>query len=178
MLKNYRDKIAVSGITVLMIGITLLIFTFISAYSFLTQSLSILASENLVLTFGEALAPLIATCIRIMYLGVMGWVGSLITIRGVTIIAHTPHPVAVPAPVAPAKEATAETKPQLQPKAQPEKPKVEKPKEEKPPEEKPKEVVKPSEPQFVVIPPEEQAVTPSSQPPQQKNNDAQKPTSS
>ncbi|MBS7633367.1 hypothetical protein KEJ15_07125 [Candidatus Bathyarchaeota archaeon] len=176
MLKNYRDKIAVSGITVLMIGITLLIFTFISAYGFLTQSLSILASEDLVRTFGEALAPLIATCIRIMYLGIMGWVGSLITIRGVTIIAHTPQPTPLPAPAAPAKEVATETKPQ--PKAQPEKPKVEKPKEEKPPEEKPKEVVKPSEPQFVVIPPEEQAVTPSSQPPQQKNSDAQKPSGS
>ncbi|RLI10460.1 hypothetical protein DRO25_03380, partial [Candidatus Bathyarchaeota archaeon] len=68
MLKNFRDKIALSGIAVLMIGVALLIFTFISAYGFLTQSLSIVASEDLVRTFGDALAPLIATCIRIMYL--------------------------------------------------------------------------------------------------------------
>ncbi|PIX31789.1 hypothetical protein COZ60_02655, partial [Candidatus Bathyarchaeota archaeon CG_4_8_14_3_um_filter_42_8] len=73
MFKNFRDKIALSGITVLMIGVALLIGTFVSAYGFLTQSLSIVASEDLVRTFGEALAPLIATCIRIMYLGVMGW---------------------------------------------------------------------------------------------------------
>jgi hypothetical protein len=92
MLKNFRDKIALSGITVLIIGVTLLIFTFISAYGFLTQSLTIIASEDLVHTFGEALAPLIASCIRIMYLGVMGWIGSLITIRGVTIIVHMPQP--------------------------------------------------------------------------------------
>jgi hypothetical protein len=92
MLKNFRDRIALSGITVLMIGVALLIFTFISAYGFLTQSLTIIASEDLVHTFGEALAPLIASCIRIMYLGVMGWTGSLITIRGVTIIAHMPQP--------------------------------------------------------------------------------------
>jgi hypothetical protein len=26
-----------------------------------------------------------------MYLGVMGWIGSLVTIRGVTIIAHVPQ---------------------------------------------------------------------------------------
>jgi len=78
MLKNFRDKIGLSGIIVLMIGVALLIFTFISAYGFLTESLSIIASEDLVQTFGEALAPLIATCIRVMYLGVMGWIGSLL----------------------------------------------------------------------------------------------------
>jgi hypothetical protein len=91
MFKTFKEKIALSGIAVLMIGVALLIFTFISAYGFLIQSLSIMASEDLVKTFGDAFAPLIATCIRIMYLGVMGWVGSLLTIRGVTIIAHAPQ---------------------------------------------------------------------------------------
>ncbi|OGD47926.1 hypothetical protein A3K79_04245 [Candidatus Bathyarchaeota archaeon RBG_13_46_16b] len=90
MFKNYRDKIALSGITVLGVGVALLIFTFISTYGFLTQSLQIITSQDLVQTFGEALAPLIATCIRVMYLGVMGWIGSLITIRGVTIITNAP----------------------------------------------------------------------------------------
>lgn len=96
MLKKFRDKIALSGVTVLMIGVALLVFTFMSAYGFLTQSLAIIASADLVQTFGEALAPLIASSIRIMYLGVMGWIGSLITIRGVTIIAHVPQPTAIP----------------------------------------------------------------------------------
>jgi hypothetical protein len=122
MLKNFRDKIALSGITVLIIGVTLLIFTFISAYGFLTQSLTIIASEDLVHTFGEALAPLIASCIRIMYLGVMGWIGSLITIRGVTIIVHMPQPTIVPTE----KRVTAKPKP----KPVPQKTKTEKPKEE------------------------------------------------
>ena len=157
MLKNFRDKIALSGVTVLMIGVILLIFTFISAYGFLTQSLSIIASEDLVQTFGEALAPLIATCIRIMYLGVMGWVGSLLTIRGVTIIAHAPQPAVTVPPQQPKAE--------LKPQPQPQKPKVEKPKEEKPKEEKPKEEVKQPEPEFVFIPPEEVSQT---QPPPQK----------
>lgn len=149
MFKNFRDKIALSGITVLLIGVALLIFTFVSAYGFLTQSLSIIASEDLVRTFGEALAPLIATSIRIMYLGVMGWIGSLLTIRGVTIIAHTPTiPAATPAPqktVAPP-----------QPKPSPQKAKEEKPE---------KEAAKPPEPEFVVIPPEQVSQTqPQSQP--------------
>lgn len=168
MFKNFRDKIALSGITVLMIGIGLLIFTFISAYGFLATGLSIIASEDLVRTFGEALGPLIATCIRIMYLGVMGWIGSLITIRGVTIIAHAPatsNGVVTPLP-------TTETKPQPQPQPQPQKPKTEKPKTEKPKEEKPKEEVKAPEPEFVVIPPEPIAQVES--PPQQLVQQPQK----
>jgi hypothetical protein len=168
MLKNLRDKVAVSGITVLMIGVGLLIFTFISSYLFLTQGLSIIASQDLVQTFGEALAPLIATCIRIMYLGVMGWIGSLLTIRGVTLIAHTPQaPPVVPQKLAvaqpkplpvekakaePQKEAKPEAKPETKPEVKPEvKP------ETKPPEAKPevKPEAKPAEPEIIVIPPEE-----------------------
>ena len=158
MLKNFRDKIALSGLAVLMIGVALLIFTFISSYGFLTQTLSIIASEDLVQTFGEALAPLIATSIRVMYLGVMGWIGSLLTIRGVTIIAHAPQmPKA-----APQKQAVAKPTPQ--------KAKVKRTKEKvKPPKaEQPKEEVKPSEPEVIVIPPE-QALRP--QPPQNQQRE-------
>jgi len=146
MFKNFRDKIALSGITVLLIGVALLVFTFVSAYGFLTQSLSIIASEDLVRTFGEALAPLIATSIRIMYLGVMGWIGSLLTIRGVTIIAHTPS---MPAVAPPQKPKLPQQTPQ--PKPLPQKAKEEKPEKEAKPE------AKPSEPEFVVMPPEQVA---------------------
>ena len=75
MFKQFRDKVALSGISVLLIGVALLIFTFVSAYEFLTQSLSIISSQDLGQTFGVALAPLIAACIRVMYLGIMGWIG-------------------------------------------------------------------------------------------------------
>ncbi|MCX8153355.1 MAG: hypothetical protein N3E52_02865 [Candidatus Bathyarchaeota archaeon] len=85
-MKSFRDKIAFSGITVLFIGIALLIFTFLSAYGFLTESVMPLSAKDLTQTFGEALGSLIAAAIHVMYLGVMGWVGSLITIRGVTIM--------------------------------------------------------------------------------------------
>ena len=155
MFKSFRDKIALSGITVLMIGVALLIGTFVSAYGFLTQSLSIIASEDLVRTFGEALAPLIATCIRIMYLGVMGWIGSLLTMRGVTIIAHTPQmPTVVPQKPIPAQQ----------------KPLPQKAKEEKPQEETKLEA-KPSEPEFVVIPPE-QVSQPQPEPKEPQKNDS------
>lgn len=83
---HLKDKITLTGVIVLSVGIGLLLFTFISAYSFLSQGLSILTSSDLAQTFGDALAPLISTSIRIMYLGVMGWIGSLLTIRGVTLL--------------------------------------------------------------------------------------------
>jgi len=179
MLKNFRDKIALSGVTVLIIGVALLIFTFINAYGFLTESLSIIASEDLMQTFGAALAPLIATCIRIMYLGVMGWIGSLLTIRGITIIAHAPktqmivQQKRVLTKPAPQKEKVEQPKEEVKP---PQKPKAEQPKEEV----KPKEEIKTPEPEIVVIPPE-QASQPQPQPSQeqrQENNYSQQPSNS
>jgi hypothetical protein len=134
---NFRDKIAISGITVLGIGISLLIFTFASAYGFLTDSFQVISTQDLVQSFGEALGPLIAAAIRIMYLGVMGWIGSLVTIRGVTIIANTPK-----------AEIGATQKPQAPPqKPQPQQVKA------KPQEAEPE--VKTAEPELVVIPLEE-----------------------
>jgi cytoskeletal protein RodZ len=178
MFKSFRGKIAFSGVTVLLIGVALLIFTFLSAYGFLAESLNIIATEDLVRTFGEALAPLIGTCIRVMYLGIMGWIGSLVTIRGVTIIANAPKleapiaaPVPTPAPAAPQAKPVPAPAPQKPTKAPP-------PKETKP-------VPKaPPEPEIIVIPPEEmmpqQPPAESTQPqqaqqqpppqPQQQNN--------
>jgi len=167
MLKNFRDKIALSGMAVLIIGVALLIFTFISAYGFLTEGLSIIASEDLMQTFGAALAPLIATCIRIMYLGVMGWIGSLLTIRGITVIAHAPKTQRI------VQQKRALTKPV------PQKEKVEQPKEgikpQEPKAEQPKEETKTPEPEIIVIPPEQtsQAQPQLSQEQQQENNSSQ-----
>jgi len=134
MFKSFRDKIALSGLAVLSIGVALLIFTFISAYGLLTQNVNIIATADLARTFGESLAPLIATCIRLMYLGVMGWVASLMTIRGVTVITHTPQ---LPPTIS-------KQQPMEEPKPQPQKTKDEK-KEPEP---------KPQETETVVIPTE------------------------
>jgi hypothetical protein len=142
MLKNFRDKVALSGMTVLFIGVSLLVFTFVSAYSFLSQSLNIIGSADLARTFGDSLAPLIATCIRLMYLGVMGWVASLMTIRGVTIITHSPEAV----PMMPQQQPIAEQKPKPQ-KTKDEKAKGEKTKEQK-------QAAEPQELDVVAIPPE------------------------
>ena len=142
MFKKFRDKIALSGITVLCIGVALLVFTFFSAYGFLTTDLSPVSTQDLVQTFGEALGPLIAAAIHIMYLGVMGWVSSLITIRGVTILTHVPQP--------PKPQQQLQQKPQPQPQNAKAIPK-------KRPE------AKPSEPEMMVIPLEEMEQQPQTQ---------------
>ena len=134
MFKKFRDRIALSGVTVLFIGVALLIFTFFSAYALLTADLSPISTQDLVQTFGEALGPLIAAAIHIMYLGVMGWVSSLITIRGVAIVTHVPQP------------------PQ---KPQPETPQIQQPQNGKATPANKKPAAKPSEPEMVVIPLEE-----------------------
>lgn len=160
MLKNFRDKVTFSGITVLMLGVALLVATFISAYGFLSQSLSLLGSSDLVGIFGESLAPLIATVIRIMYLGVMGWIGSLLTIRGVTLILNAPKMEIV----VPQKAIVQQQKPVPAPqKAKPE---------AKPPP-PPQPEAKPSEPEFIVIPPEEVAQLPGAPPKEQEQQQQQ-----
>ena len=97
------DKALVSGYVTLFIGVALLAFTFVSAYLFLSNDPSITGSPDLVTVFGDALAPLILTCIRIMYLGIMWWIGSLLTIRGVQLVTQLKREVKPEIkPVAPA----------------------------------------------------------------------------
>lgn len=88
MLNSLKGKIAFSGFAVLAIGVGLLLFTFFSAYGFLTTGISPISTQDLIQTFGEALGPLIAAAIQVMFLGVMGWIGSLITLRGVAIVTN------------------------------------------------------------------------------------------
>jgi len=45
-----------------------------------------MATSDLMAVFGEALAPLIEASIRVMYLGVMGWIGSILTMRGAQLL--------------------------------------------------------------------------------------------
>jgi len=81
-----KDNMLLVGYATLFTGIGLLAFTFISAYLFLIANQSITGSSDLIDAFGSALAPLIGASIRIMYLGVMGWIGSGLTMRGVQLV--------------------------------------------------------------------------------------------
>lgn len=80
------NKFEIPRYAVLLVGIILLAFTFLNAYWFLQEDFSIIYTSGLADLFGEALGPLIEACIRIMYLGIMGWIGSIVTIRGVQLL--------------------------------------------------------------------------------------------
>jgi hypothetical protein len=75
-----------SGITILLIGIALLSVTFIIACIHLQGNINVLPVPSLMASFGEALSPLIEAAIRILYLGLMGWIASKVTAKGITVL--------------------------------------------------------------------------------------------
>jgi len=173
-LRSKTDKPEFSGLIILFIGVGLLVFTFLNAYWLLVEDISIISTHDLVGAFGEALAPLVATCIHVMYLGIMGWIGSLLTLRGIPLLTRPKTIVSQPMPAttAPVKEVKPVKKEQ---KEKPKQEKIEKPRlPEKPetkPETKPAEEVKKEEPEITieVRPPEEVTVeTPAPAPSSQE----------
>ena len=86
-----EDKAMIIAYIMLFTGIGLLAFTFISAYIFLINNQSITGSSDLIDVFGSSLAPLIEATIRIMYLGVMGWIGAGLTTRGAQFMGQLKH---------------------------------------------------------------------------------------
>jgi len=111
------DKVEVSGLIVLFIGVILLAATFYSAFIFLVGDTAILTSADLAELFGNALAPLIVAIIHVLYLGVMGWIGSVMTIRAVQLLKKEKEAAPQPQP----KPVAAPTNPQIQPKPEPQK---------------------------------------------------------
>jgi len=75
-----------SGIAILLIGVTLLLIAFIIACIHLQGDFSVQPVPTLMASFGEALSPLIEAAIRVLYLGVMGWIASTVTAKGITVL--------------------------------------------------------------------------------------------
>ncbi len=75
-----------SGITILLTGVALLSVTFIIACIHLQGDINVLPVPSLMSSFGEALSPLIEAAIRVLYLGVMGWIASTVTAKGITVL--------------------------------------------------------------------------------------------
>ncbi len=80
------NRTEISNFAILLVGVILLVFVFFNAYLFLQEDLSVVSASDLEDLFGEALGPLIEACIRVMYLAIMGWIGSIVTIRGVQLL--------------------------------------------------------------------------------------------
>ena len=87
---NLKNPSWLVGAIVLIIGTVLLVFTFVSAYMFLMRDFTISESDSLPKLFGSALAPLIEACIHIIYFGVMGWIGAMLTTRGIRLMLDAP----------------------------------------------------------------------------------------
>jgi len=67
------------------LGAFLLILTFVMAFSLVIAKISILSAPSLSETLGETLRLIAEALIRVMYLGIMGWMGSIATIRGIQL---------------------------------------------------------------------------------------------
>lgn len=116
------EKVEVSGLIVLFVGVILLAATFYSAYIFLVADVTILAAVDLAELFGNALAPLIEAVIHILYLGIMGWIGSILTIRAVQLLKKDKEAAVTQPQVKPeTKQAVAPPARQNQPKPEPQK---------------------------------------------------------
>jgi len=119
------EKSEILTYSVLFVGVGLLVFTFFNAYLFLGEEIRFL-STNLVEVFGEAIGPLIETCIRIMYLGIMGWIGSILTVRGIQLLTQLKHE-----PKAPEEKYLSTITPTIEMTEVPKKPKMPEQKERK-----------------------------------------------
>jgi hypothetical protein len=75
-----------SGITILLAGIALLLTTFIVASIHLYGDISVLPVPSLMSAFGEGFSPLIEAAIRVLYLGLMGWIASIVIAKGLTAL--------------------------------------------------------------------------------------------
>ena len=75
-----------AGVLFLGLGLVLLCVTFIVAFLTLREVKELTISGDLASAFGVALGPLISAIVRAIYLGIMGWVSSMITLRGIQLI--------------------------------------------------------------------------------------------
>jgi len=75
-----------SGITILLVGVALLAVTFIIACIHLQEGVNVLPVPSLMAAFGEALSPLVEATIRVLYLGLMGWIASTVTAKGINVL--------------------------------------------------------------------------------------------
>jgi hypothetical protein len=67
------------------VGVVLLILTFVMAYLILTSVASLSTSQDLSKALGEILGPIAEAVVKVMFLGIMGWTGSIATMRGIQL---------------------------------------------------------------------------------------------
>lgn len=84
-MKLKLEKAELMAYITIIIGLILLVLTFIIAYLMLISVANIAASQELSEAIANIMGPIAEAVIRIMFLGIMGWAGSIITIRGIQL---------------------------------------------------------------------------------------------
>ncbi|MBC7130039.1 hypothetical protein H5T51_02310 [Candidatus Bathyarchaeota archaeon] len=79
------EKAELMAYLIITVGLVLLILTFIIAYLMLMSIASIAVSQDLSEAIALILGPIAEAVIRIMFLWIMGWAGSITTIRGIQL---------------------------------------------------------------------------------------------
>jgi hypothetical protein len=74
------------GITILLTGIALLLITFVIASIHLQGEINVLPVPSFLSFFGKAFSPLIEASIRVLYLGIMGWIATTVTVKGLNVL--------------------------------------------------------------------------------------------
>jgi type IV secretory pathway VirB2 component (pilin) len=92
------EKPELMAYILIVVGLLLLVFTFAMAFLMLTSVLSITTGMDLSQVLGEILGPIAEAVIKIMFLGVMGWTGSIATMRGIQLYKESKPAVQMPKP--------------------------------------------------------------------------------
>ena len=75
-----------SGIAILLAGIALLLTTFVIASIHLQGDINVLPVPSFLSSFGKAFSPLVEASIRVLYLGIMGWIATTVTAKGLNVL--------------------------------------------------------------------------------------------
>jgi hypothetical protein len=94
------------------VGLILLVITFVMAYLKLESVASIITSGDISEAMGKIFGPIVEAVIKIMFLGIMGWAGSIATMRGIQLYKEAKVKVAPPAPPKPQQSPPPSQQPQ------------------------------------------------------------------
>jgi hypothetical protein len=95
------ERVELVAYILIAVGLLLLVITFLMAYLKLESVVSIITSGNIAEALGQIFGPIVEAVIKIMFLGIMGWVGSITTMRGIQLYKEAKIKVAPPAPPKP-----------------------------------------------------------------------------
>jgi hypothetical protein len=90
------EKAELVAYILIVVGLLLLIFTFVMAFLMLTSVVAVTTSLDLSKALGEILGPIAEAVIKVMFLGVMGWTGSIATMRGIQLYKESKPVVQTP----------------------------------------------------------------------------------